>query len=181
MELNTKLQASFRRYNPNIPPYLREKPRHIIKHCLERHALAESMPSSDVEVIDIANGVFAVRSQSDTDDKRNYRVQVDQPSCECYDWERQRMPCKHFFAVFLHVPAWSFDRLPKPYRESPFFTLDDDLFKGGGGANANNLEGSNRIGKEEVDHVPSWTVQHIAFPEVPVVAEALKIKCCKMS
>ncbi|XP_068739310.1 uncharacterized protein [Montipora capricornis] len=33
---------------------------------------------------------------------------------------RQRMPCKHFFAVFLHVPAWSFDRPPKPYRDSPF-------------------------------------------------------------
>ncbi|XP_068692776.1 uncharacterized protein [Montipora foliosa] len=92
VELNTKLQASFRRYNPSIPPYLRERPHHIIKHCMERHALAESMPSSHVEVIEIANDVFA----------------------------RQRMPCKHFFAVFLHVPAWSFDRPPKPYRDSPF-------------------------------------------------------------
>ena len=118
MEGNTKLQASFRRYNPNIPPYLRERPHHILKHCLEKHALAESMRSSYVEVIDVANGVFAVRSQSDTDNKRNYRVQFNQPSCECYNWERQRMPGKHFFAVFLHVPAWSFERLPIPYRDS---------------------------------------------------------------
>lgn len=28
------------------------------------------------------------------------------------------MPGKHFFAVFLHVPAWSFERLPIPYRDS---------------------------------------------------------------
>ena len=165
MEGKTKLQASFRRYNPNIPPYLRERPNHIIKYCLEKHALAESIPSSYVEVIDIANGVLAVRSPSDTNDKRNYRVQFNQPSCECYDWERQRMLCKHFFAVFLHVPAWSFERLPIPYRDSTFVTLDDDLFRAG----PNNLEESNGIGKEEVDHVPSGTEQHIGFPEVPAV------------
>ena len=130
------------------------------------------MPSSYVEVIDMANGVFAVRSQSDTDDKRNYRVQFNQPSCECYDWERQRMPCKHFFAVFLHVPAWSFERLPIPYRDSPFFTLDDDLFRTG----PSNLEESNRIDKDEVDKVPSGTEQHIEFPEVPAVTEAVQLK-----
>ncbi|XP_015778406.1 PREDICTED: uncharacterized protein LOC107356297 [Acropora digitifera] len=168
---NTKLQASFRRYNPNIPPYLKERPHHIIKHCLEKHALAESMPSSYVEVIDMANGVFAVRRQSDADDKRNYRVQFNQPRCVCYDWESQRMPCKHFFAVFLHVPAWSFERLPIRYRDSPYFTLDDDLFRAG----PSNLEESNRIGKEEVDNVPSGTEQHIEFPEVPAVTEAVQL------
>ena len=139
---------------------------------MERHALSESMPSSHVEVIEIANDVFAVRSQGDTDDKRKYRVQFNQPSCECYDWERQRMACKHFFAVFLHVPAWSFDRLPKPYRDSPFFTLDDDLSRAG----PNNLEEINRIGKGEVDHVPSGTEQYIEFPEVPAVKEAVKFE-----
>ena len=38
------------------------------------------------------------------------------------------------------------------------------------------MEGSNRIAKEEVDHVPSGTKQHIEFPEVPVVTEAVKFK-----
>ena len=46
----------------------------------------------------------------------------------------------------------------------------------GGGGGANNVEGSNRIAKEEVDHVPSGTKQHIEFPEVPVVTEAVKFK-----
>lgn len=63
MEGNTKLQATFRRYNPNIPPYLRERQHHILKHCLEKHALAESMRSSYVEVIDVANGVRGQKSE----------------------------------------------------------------------------------------------------------------------
>ena len=76
-----------------------------------------------------------------------------------------------FFTVFLHDPAWSFDSLPKPYRDSPFFTLDDDLFRAG----PNNLEESDRIGKEEVAHVPSGTKQHIEFPEVPAITEAVQL------
>ena len=130
VELNTKLQASYRRYNSSIPSYLRERPHHIIKHCMDRRSLAECIPSSHVSVIDKTNGEFFVRSQSDLEEKNGYKVSfgTKQPSCECYDWERQRLPCKHFFAVFLHVPLWSFDKLPEEYKDSPFFRLDRELF-----------------------------------------------------
>ena len=47
VELNTKLQASFRRYNSAIPSYLRERPHHIVKHSMDRLSLAESIPSSN--------------------------------------------------------------------------------------------------------------------------------------
>lgn len=77
-----------------------------------------------------------------------------------------------FSPSFFTSQLGFFDRLPKPHRESPFFTLDDDLFRAG----TNNLEESNRIGKEEVDHVPSGTEQHIEFPEVPAVTKAVKFK-----
>ena len=40
----------------------------------------------------------------------------------------------------------------------------------------NNLEESDRIGKEEVDHVQSGTKQHIEFPEVPAITEAVQLK-----
>ena len=130
MKLNTKLHATFRRYNPNIPAYLTQRPHYTINHCLEKRSTAESIPSSHVEAIDLTNGVFTVRSQSSMEDKQSYRVQfgTDQPSCECYDWERQRLPCKHFFAVFRHFSSWSFDNLLGPYKDSPFFTLDEELF-----------------------------------------------------
>ena len=117
VELNTKLQASFRRYNSAIPSYLRERPHHIIKHSMDRLSLAESIPSSNVTVIDMENGEFLVKSQSRLEEKKMYKVMfgTKQPSCECFDWERQQLPCKHFFAVFQHVLSWSFDRLPKEY------------------------------------------------------------------
>ncbi|RMX36190.1 hypothetical protein pdam_00024333 [Pocillopora damicornis] len=96
-------------------------------------SLAESIPSSNVTVIDMENGEFLVKSQSRLEEKKMYKVMfgTKQPSCECFDWERQRLPCKHFFAVFQHVPSWSFDRLPKEYRDSPFFSVDRDVLLAG--------------------------------------------------
>ena len=72
-----------------------------------------------------------------------------QPSCDCHDWERHRLPCKHFFAVFLHVPVWSFDKLPDLYRDSPFFTLDEELFT------PDNPKASDYFEKGSVDDPPS--------------------------
>ena len=46
------------------------------------------------------------------------------PYCECVDWEKHRLPCKHFLAVFRHFKGWGFDKFPTHYRESPFLTLD---------------------------------------------------------
>ena len=86
VELNTKLQASFRRYNSAIPSYLRERPHHIIRHSMDRLSLAESIPSSNVTVIDMENGEFLVKSQSSLEEKM-YKVMfgTKQPSCECFD------------------------------------------------------------------------------------------------
>ena len=158
MEANTKLQAAFRRYNPNIPSYLRERPHHIIKHCLEKRSLAGAIPSGHVEVIDITNGVFSVESQSSLEDKTSYRVEfgTKQPSCECFDWERHRLPCKHFFAVFTHVPLWSFDKLPSAFKDSPFFTLDEELFMSEG------IEETS----ESFEQVPSQCQAGETVPEV---------------
>ena len=93
-----------------------------------------------------------MRSQSSTEDKQSYRAEfgTDQPSCECYDWERQRLPCKHFFAVFRHFSSWSFDNLPGPYKDSPFFTLDEELFVPGYTSARENLEQEPSESKELV-------------------------------
>ena len=86
-------------------------------------------PSSHVTDIDMESGEFLVKSQSGLEEKKMYKVMfgTKQPSCERFDWERQRLPCKHLFALYQHVPSWSFDRLPKEYRDSPFFSVDRDL------------------------------------------------------
>ena len=99
------------------------------------------------------------------EDKQSYRVQfgTDQPSCECYDWERQRLPCKHFFAVFRHFSSWSFDNLLGPYKDSPFFTLDEELFMPEyASARENNLPKVNQQLAHNSQHRHQRQHQHLA-------------------
>jgi len=49
------------------------------------------------------------------------------PSCDCYDWQRFHLPCKHFCAVFHLYPDHGWDMLPASYRDSPFFRLDETV------------------------------------------------------
>ena len=97
---------------------------------MERRDASGNIPLKHVVVVDQEKGEFTVRSQRES--TKFYRVKFGTdtdpavlPSCECYDWERNRLPCKHFFAVFTHVPTWSFEKLPGTYRNSPFLTVDE--------------------------------------------------------
>ena len=48
-------------------------------------------------------------------------------SCQCKARQWSRLLCKHFFAIFKHLPEWKWEKLPRTYRESPFLTLDHHL------------------------------------------------------
>ena len=48
------------------------------------------------------------------------------PSCECLDFRRNGLPCKHFFSVFKHFPEWQWESLPENYRNNPFLSLDEE-------------------------------------------------------
>ncbi|XP_046841012.1 uncharacterized protein LOC124435106 [Xenia sp. Carnegie-2017] len=127
VELNTKLQSNYRQYNYDVPSYLHERPHSMIRHCMERLASSEDTLASNIMVVDEMHGIFKVRSQDGI--CKFYTLSFgsdpgDLPSCDCYDWERHRLPCKHFFAIFENFPFWSFDKLPKSYTESPFLTVD---------------------------------------------------------
>ncbi|XP_046856788.1 uncharacterized protein LOC124450228 [Xenia sp. Carnegie-2017] len=127
VELNTKLQSNYRQYNYDVPSYLHERPHSMIRHCMERLASSEDTLASHIMVFDEMHGIFKVRSQDGI--CKFYTLSFgsdpgDFPSCDCYDWERHRLPCKHFFAIFKNFPFWSFDKLLKSYTESPFLTVD---------------------------------------------------------
>ena len=65
----------------------------------------------------------------DTDNVYNvlFGEQDSTPACECYDWARYHWPCKHMLAILQYgVKTWN--DLCSAYRDSPFFTLDADLF-----------------------------------------------------
>ena len=65
-----------------------------------------------------------------------------------------------FFAVFFHVPACSFERLPIPYRDSLSLPL------------MMTYSGPGQVTWRKA----SRTEQHIEFPEVPAVTEAVQLK-----
>ena len=52
------------------------------------------------------------------------RMTVPVPSCECVDWDRHYLPCKHMLAIAQHH-GW--DTIPLEYRQFPFFVLDDKV------------------------------------------------------
>lgn len=52
---------------------------------------------------------------------------MEPPSCQCKAWQRSRLLCKHFFAIFKYFPQWKWEKLPQTYWESPFLTLDHHL------------------------------------------------------
>ena len=51
------------------------------------------------------------------------------PTCECLDWQRNYLPCKHMLAIIQNkrYDSWNWEKLPPEYRESPFLTLDAEI------------------------------------------------------
>ena len=74
-------------------------------------------------VLDDSRKFFLVHSQ--TEEGRRCRVSFTEPKCECYDWARNYMPCKHLFAVLcVGLAVW--DDLPPAYTNSPWLSLDPE-------------------------------------------------------
>ncbi len=46
------------------------------------------------------------------------------PKCRCFDWNDTLLPCKHMFAVFENCTDYSWESLPKMYRDSLYLMLD---------------------------------------------------------
>lgn len=104
------------------------RPRRIVQHCLEKIDLAKSIPAH--HVISKGEGQFDVHSQTARLDvwcKVSFGGHNTTPSCTCKEWPSTHIPCKHMFVIFRHEPDWGFQKLCENYRNSPFFTLDEDL------------------------------------------------------
>ncbi len=73
-------------------------------------------------------GVFSVKSASD--ECITYRVCFNEngmPDCECFDWKRHHLPCKHFCAIFHQFKNYSWDTMAPDYKDSLYFKLDEDI------------------------------------------------------
>jgi hypothetical protein len=114
----------YRKYSSSICSFLHNRPRDFVEHTMSRYAEGQTFAKENVLLKD--SGVFSVASAKE--DGSMYTVRFNDngmPSCECFDWKRHRMPCKHFCAVFSMIEGYGWDQLPSSYKDSPFFTLDE--------------------------------------------------------
>ena len=114
-----------------MPQYLHDRPSSLVDHCLERLCSSADIEKRCIQVTDDERGLFKVKSQDPNTHSFWYSLTfgdaATMPHCECADWENNRLPCKHFLAVFRLFKDWGFEKLPTHYRESPFLTLDNDV------------------------------------------------------
>ncbi|XP_065641395.1 uncharacterized protein LOC124812064 [Hydra vulgaris] len=122
-EKNFKMDSRYRRYAKIIPNFLINRPRALVKHCLQKISLAGSIDLSKVTMIN--HGVFSIKNN-----KENYQINFgndrSMPNCTCPSWRSSCFPCKHFFAIFRKFPLWQWDALSELYLNSPFLTLDNE-------------------------------------------------------
>ena len=80
------------------------------------------------KVLQQGDGIFQVDSATLADVKYMVLFDIDgMPRCDCFDWKRFHLPCKHFCAVFHLYPEYGWSRLPAGYRDSPFFRVDEAI------------------------------------------------------
>ena len=114
---------TYRKYNDFVPEYLHGRPRKVIIHCLDRRNNSQKFCGDDVLTRDTTSGLFTLQSSSKTH-TIDFGIASGKPSCNCADWVRWQIPCKHFFAIFRLVDGWGWASLPDVYKHSPY--LSDD-------------------------------------------------------
>lgn len=77
---------------------------------------------ADHIITDEPSGIFHVQSAASAN--ASYLAQFTTTSCSCPDFQKTRLPCKHFGAIILNIQGWCFDRLPASYKNGPLMSLD---------------------------------------------------------
>ena len=121
---NVKITEWYRCYKSYVPEFLRGRPQSVILHCLDQQTKARKYSASDVTTT-TREGVFEVTKTNGSQHTVDFGCATC-PSCTCKDWIRWHIPCKHFFAVFNHVPEWKWSSLPPSYLESAYLSMDTD-------------------------------------------------------
>ncbi|XP_047124564.1 uncharacterized protein LOC100210608 isoform X2 [Hydra vulgaris] len=119
-----RTHSSYRKYKENIPTYLTNRPKPLVKHCMNMIDKVNGVDS--IRISAVTNRLYNVASfQSNS--RETYQCYLGDadhlPSCTCSSWLFSAYPCKHFFSIFLKFNlSWSdFD---PSYGSSPYFIID---------------------------------------------------------
>ena len=126
--LNYQMSDTYRTYNAIVPDYLRERPRHVIIHCLERKSSSKKYTEEDILTRDVRTGKFTIQGSCKVH-SIDFGVTTGEPMCTCPDWIEWHIPCKHFFSIFRMVEGWGWNSLPDTYRKSAFLCSDTKALK----------------------------------------------------
>ena len=130
IEKNVRYTSGFKKYEENIPPHLRNRPRWLVVDALNKQQLVTE--SSIHSVKSVGGSKFTVEGdQIASTDKTIYLVDFGDDdnfvSCTCYWYKRNRTLCKHFFAV-IQAGHKQFTDLSQLYLNHPLHTLDPNIF-----------------------------------------------------
>lgn len=125
-ELNVRSLETVRSYHEDVPTFVRNRPPFFLQHCLKR--LPTSSDIRKEHITSVTSGVYIVKRP---EQREGHEVQlrnpadVNVPFCDCMDWKRHCLPCKHILAVIMLAEGCSgWDSLPEYYRCIPQFNLD---------------------------------------------------------
>jgi hypothetical protein len=108
-------------YSSDVPVFLWNRPKRFVRHCMQRLHQVDLYGNC---IKHRCSGVFSVECGNVA-----HAVSISSPfpCCDCLDWRRSGMPCKHMLAVVTCADGMSWESLPESYRQFPMFTLDDNV------------------------------------------------------
>ena len=186
VELNVRYGDGCKKYSPGIPYFLRDRPKQVVDILLDKMQRV----TDDISVTKIDNFTFSLTSfEEGTRVRKNYRTFLGTKNkfctCNCYNFKRYRMLCKHFFAVFQSGLA-TFDDLTELFKDHPYMVLDTQLLLGKHNilsekcnTHADFSNGDN-TGSEKIDDLDkgerSESSIESAYCELPLKRSAINIK-----
>ena len=109
------MTSNYLHYKAN---YLHDRPRSVIKRCLERKSNGQKYAKEDVSCTENTNGTFQVKGKSNTPS-----IDFGKDSLEP-SWFTWKISCNHFFAIFKFYPRWNWYALPSTYLSSEYLSSD---------------------------------------------------------
>ena len=103
VEANIRRSNEYHRYNLLLPEFLHNRPYLFTEHCVEKIELAKAIGENGIKRINDNN--FDVTSLQENG--KRYKVVLTNnnrfPSCECADWKKNMLHCKHMFTIFEKI------------------------------------------------------------------------------
>ena len=94
---------TYRKSRYTIPEYLLNWPHTVQGECLVNQEKAKAITNSMIQSTQ-QEGVFLVSGNPNHSPKSGYHVNISQGQCLCAYFTLKKIPCKHMFAVFNHLP-----------------------------------------------------------------------------